>query len=145
MYEPENLDEALAECSHSTDDKRSNLFALLKKFEHLFDGSFSKWHGEPYDIELEEGVKPSLIILDIMMPLMSGWQIHRKLGENPDWKGIPIVFLTGRSTETAIEMCNRYGVQHIKKPFDIKDLKQRIENILFERQKYSKEMHKCHV
>jgi len=94
---------------------------------------------------LDEGVKPSLIILDIMMPLMSGWQIHKKLGENPKWKGIPVVFLTGRSTETAIDMCNKYGVHHIKKPFDIKDLKERIENILFDRQKYSKEMCKCHL
>ena len=94
---------------------------------------------------LDEGVKPSLIILDIMMPLMSGWQIHKKLGENPNWRKIPVVFLTGRSTETAIDMCKRYGVNHIKKPFNVKDLKERIDNILLDRQKYSKEMCKCHL
>ena len=94
---------------------------------------------------LDKGVKPSLIILDIMMPLISGWQIHKKLGENPNWRKIPVVFLTGRSTETAIDMCKRYGVNHIKKPFNVKDLKERIDNILLDRQKYSKEMCKCHL
>ena len=94
---------------------------------------------------LKEGIKPSLIILDIMMPIINGWQIHKKLGEHPDWRRIPIVFLTGRNTEAALDMCKKYGVEHIKKPFDIKDLKQRLENILIEREKYSKEMCKCHL
>jgi CheY-like chemotaxis protein len=95
--------------------------------------------------ELEQGVIPSLIILDIMMPVMSGWEIHRRLGENPRWKKIPVVFLTARDNETAKEMCERYGVTRIKKPFDIKEFKDRIVEVLLNRQKYSKFMCGCYL
>ncbi len=71
--------------------------------------------------------RPSLIILDIMMPEISGWEIHRQLDSNPNLSEIPIVFLTGRSNETAIEMYNRYGIDYIKKPFDIKDFKESVK------------------
>ena len=94
---------------------------------------------------LKEGLNPTLIILDVMMPIMSGWEVHRRLGENPKWKKIPVVFLTARLTETAEEMYQRYGITRIKKPFDIKEFKVRIERILFDKQKYSKLMCQCHV
>ena len=35
---------------------------------------------------LKDGLKPTLIILDVMMPIMSGWEVHRRLGENPKWR-----------------------------------------------------------
>ena len=36
---------------------------------------------------------PDLILLDIMMPEMSGWEAFKKIKENPLWKKIPIVFI----------------------------------------------------
>jgi DNA-binding response OmpR family regulator len=101
-------------------------------------------NGEDCLKELDEGKKPTLIILDVMMPTMSGWEIHRKLGERSSWRKIPVIFLTARINETAEEMYKRYGVAHIKKPFDIVEFKERIENILFNKQKYSKAMCKCY-
>ena len=80
--------------------------------------------------KLKEGKKPTLMILDIMMPEMSGWEIQRRLTENPKWKRIPIIFLTGRDNETAVNMYKRYGIEWIKKPFDINELKSCIERIL---------------
>lgn len=79
---------------------------------------------------LNQGEKPHLIILDVTMPVYSGWEVQRRLSADINWKKIPIVFLTGRSTETAIEMCKKFGVDYIKKPFDIKDLKERVEIVL---------------
>lgn len=90
--------------------------------------------------ELEKGKKPSLIILDIMMPIISGWELHRRLGENPNWKKIPVVFLTARDNDTARQMYERYGVTRIKKPFDIKEFKEKVEEVLLNRPKYSKLM-----
>jgi len=85
--------------------------------------------GECFE-RLKKGEKPHLIILDIMMPVMNGWEVQRKLDANPEWRKIPVVFLTGRTTETAIEMCKKYGIDYIKKPFDIEDLKKRIDKAL---------------
>jgi len=95
--------------------------------------------------KLKEGKNPTLIILDVVMPIMSGWEIHRRLGENPNWKKIPVIFLTGRITETAEEMYDRYGITYIKKPFDIKEFKKSVEEILYDKQKYSRVMCKCHL
>lgn len=94
---------------------------------------------------MEKGKNPILIILDIMMPIISGWEIHRKLGENHLWKKIPILFLTGRDTETAQEMYKRYGIARIKKPFDIKEFEERIEEIIYDKPKYAKVMCECHT
>lgn len=82
---------------------------------------------------LKKGEKPNLIILDVTMPVYSGWEVQRRLSADMNWKNIPIVFLTGRSTDTAIEMCKKFGVDYIKKPFDINDLKDRIESVLHPR------------
>ena len=100
-------------------------------------------NGRDFLEALNKGKKPSLIILDITMPIMSGWEIRKRLEENPRWKSIPVVFLTGRTNETAEDMYEQYGVDHIKKPFSIKDFIESIERILDSRRKYSRQMSKC--
>jgi len=79
---------------------------------------------------LKKGEKPHLIILDIMMPVMSGWEVQRKLDAHPEWCKIPIIFITGRKNETVKEMGEKYGVDFIEKPFEIKDLEKRIDKVL---------------
>lgn len=73
---------------------------------------------------------PDLVLLDIMMPEISGWDVAAKIKENPEWKEIPIVFLTAKGDTMSIGMGNLAAVDYIVKPFDVKDLKQRIERIL---------------
>ena len=57
-YEAADLDEVVRACGHLDDTEQSQLLALLRKYEHLFDGTLGTWHNEPYDIELKEGAKP---------------------------------------------------------------------------------------
>ena len=73
---------------------------------------------------------PDLILLDIMMPEMSGWQVFDKLKENPAWKDIPIVFLTARTDEMAENAGSFLGDDYIEKPVDAKELKKRIDKVL---------------
>ena len=79
---------------------------------------------------LQQGKIPDLIILDIMMPIMSGWEVQRRLERNLDWKDIPIIFLTARTTSTAEKMCRCLGRDYVTKPFDVNDLKKRIDKVL---------------
>ena len=81
-------------------------------------------------LELLETEKPDLILLDIMMPGMSGWKTFDKIKENESWKNIPIVFLTARTDRVAKNAGAFLGEDYIEKPFEIHDLKQRVEKAL---------------
>jgi two-component system alkaline phosphatase synthesis response regulator PhoP len=57
-----------------------------------------------------------------MMPLMSGWELFEKIKKNPEWKKIPIVFLTARTDEVAVNAGLFLGDAYINKPYDVDDV-----------------------
>jgi two-component system, OmpR family, response regulator len=62
---------------------------------------------------------PSLILLDVMMPLMDGPTTLANLRENPRTAHIPVLFLTARTQSAEIEQYISLGVQGVlSKPFD---------------------------
>jgi len=67
---------------------------------------------------LTNGEHPDLIFLDIMMPTMSGWEVFEIIKENPEWKRIPIVFLTARTDEVALNAGKFLGDAFINKPYN---------------------------
>ena len=73
---------------------------------------------------------PDLVILDIMMPGMNGWDVAARIKENSKWNNIPIVFLTAKGDEMSIGMGGLASEEYIVKPFDIIELKERVEEIL---------------
>jgi CheY-like chemotaxis protein len=79
---------------------------------------------------LKNGVKPDLILLDIMMPMLSGWEVYDRIRENSEWKYIPIVFLTARRDETAKSAGRFLGDGYIEKPLDGHTLLSVIQTIL---------------
>jgi DNA-binding response OmpR family regulator len=83
-----------------------------------------------FEILENSAEKPALILLDIMMPGMNGWEVFKKLKENPAWENIPVVFLTARIDHTAENAGKFLGDDYIEKPYDPDDLKKRIIKIL---------------
>ena len=71
---------------------------------------------------LKDGELPDLIFLDIMMPLMTGWELFELIKENPEWKKIPIVFLTARTDEVAMNAGRFLGDAFINKPYDANEV-----------------------
>ena len=80
--------------------------------------------------KLEKDVLPDLILLDIMMPNMSGWETYKKIREKISKDEIPIVFLTARTDRIAKEAGGFLAEDYIEKPFKVPELKERIEKIL---------------
>jgi hypothetical protein len=79
---------------------------------------------------LKDNRIPDLILLDIMMPEMSGWEVLKNLKENSSWKNIPVIFLTARTDEVAKNAGGFLGDDFIEKPFKKEDLIKKIDNFL---------------
>ncbi len=74
---------------------------------------------------------PDLIISDIMMPIMDGFQLLEKLKSNDHWRHIPIIMLTARAAMSDKLKALRIGVDdYLTKPFEEEELLARIGNLL---------------
>jgi len=81
---------------------------------------------ETVDIE-----KPDLILLDIMMPEMSGYEVCKILKSNPDTTEIPIIFLTALTQlESKTKSFELGAVDYITKPFEILEVRARVKTHL---------------
>jgi DNA-binding response OmpR family regulator len=75
--------------------------------------------------------RPDLIILDLMLPDMDGWDVTRQLKRSPDWDSIPIIMLTARSSETDKVLGLELGADdYLTKPFSPKELVARVRAVL---------------
>jgi DNA-binding response OmpR family regulator len=84
---------------------------------------------EAIDIALRE--KPDLIMLDVRMPKMTGYEACRLLKENPETRDIPVVFLSAKGQEDEIKLGLSSGAdEYILKPFAPDELTKRVEVIL---------------
>ena len=71
--------------------------------------------------------KPDLILMDVIMPGMNGYQTCKKIKQNPKSKDIPVVFLTGKTESVdVLEGFNAGGIDYIKKPFNSLELNSRV-------------------
>ena len=80
---------------------------------------------------LQNNLIPALVLLDIVMPEMSGWDVYHRLKENPSWKNIPVLFITAIKEEVA-QLAKKFWDEenYIEKPFDIDELMKKVEKIL---------------
>lgn len=81
-------------------------------------------------LKLLNTIKPDLILLDIMMPNMNGWDLCAKIKSNKETENIPIVFLTAKIDPVSKSMGGLASSDYITKPFDMDDLKKRINLII---------------
>ena len=67
--------------------------------------------------KLQQGPLPDLILMDIQMPEMDGYETTRMIRNNPAWQHIPILAMTANAMESDIRKCLATGMQgHIAKP-----------------------------
>ena len=75
--------------------------------------------------------KPDLIVLDVMMPKMDGWEVRKRLKEDPATKDIPVVFLTAVGQyEAQLQALESGDDEYVTKPFDPTELVAVVEGML---------------
>lgn len=80
---------------------------------------------------IAEKEKPDLVLLDIMLPGQSGLDVCRKIKNNPDLKGIPVIMISAKSEELDVVLGLELGADdYIAKPFSPKILFSRIKAVL---------------
>jgi len=79
---------------------------------------------------LENDEIPDLLLLDIMMPEMTGWQTYNEIRKILTVEQLPIVFLTARKDKIAKNAGSFLAEDYIEKPFKVPELKARIDKIL---------------
>ena len=76
-------------------------------------------------------VKPDLILLDVMMPEMDGFETCRQLKASDQWRDIPVIFLTAKTDTTDIVQGFELGaVDYVAKPFNAHELLARVNTHL---------------
>src|ERR1051326_5770777 len=82
-------------------------------------------------LDLARSVQPDLILLDVGLPVLDGWQVARELLDGGITHGIPLVFLSARTARDDRERGLQLGaLDYIPKPFDPTVLAERIKDAL---------------
>ncbi len=79
---------------------------------------------------LNSDLNPDAILLDIMLPGIDGLETFEKIKENNKWADIPIIFLTARTDQFTVGQGRFLGDDFIEKPFEIENVKVRIERAI---------------
>jgi DNA-binding response OmpR family regulator len=91
---------------------------------------FSAANGEEA-LEMAPKVNPDLVLLDVRMPRMTGYEACRAMKEDPDLKDIPVVFLSAKGQENEIQQGLDAGAEeYLLKPFAPDQLTAHVKTIL---------------
>jgi len=94
-------------------------------------------------LNILENQDPDLVISDIMMPIMDGYQLCKQIKTNPEYSHVPIILLTAKSTHEDKVAGFRVGAdEYITKPFNLDILESRIDYLLKQRQQFIKDYQK---
>jgi two-component system, OmpR family, alkaline phosphatase synthesis response regulator PhoP len=77
--------------------------------------------------------RPDLVLLDIMLPLKSGYEVCQKIRENPDLGGMKVVMITAKGRDIEVAKGLALGADaYITKPFSTQDLLDQVKRLLSE-------------
>lgn len=112
-------------------DNEADLLALVRRGLEFYKYEVLTAVDGPEALQKAREERPDLILLDIMMPKITGYEICRKLKTDPDSRDIPVILMTARSPQLAMNASKESGADDcIFKPFRIDELASRIKSLL---------------
>lgn len=111
------------------DDTKANIKILMELLGDSYDLLVAKDGKSAIEIACEEN--PDLILLDILMPKMDGFEVCKELKKNAKLNDVPIIFLTAKTDEDSIETAyDLGGCDYVTKPFRPKELRAKVKREL---------------
>ncbi|QTA82790.1 Two component system response regulator, PPM-type phosphatase domain-containing protein [Desulfonema limicola] len=108
------------------DDEPVNLQLMGYMLKPMYQTAFSTRGSKA--VELTKKIQPDLILLDVMMPEMDGFEVCRNLKASPETSNIPVIFLTAKiEKEDIIRGFSLGAVDYITKPFRKEELMARVK------------------
>jgi CheY-like chemotaxis protein len=105
------------------DDDVRNIFSLTKSLEGYGMNVISAIDGKDALQQLQENMKVDLVLMDMMMPEMDGYESTRKIRENSKYKNLPVIAVTAKAMTGDREKCIAAGASdYITKPVDVDQL-----------------------
>ncbi|MFC1747557.1 diguanylate cyclase [Pseudomonadota bacterium] len=112
------------------DDKPLNIHVLAEALKENYRVKIATSGEKALDI-VEHDELPDLIVLDIMMPKMDGYEVCRRLKENESTSDIPVIFVTAKDSAADEEKGLELGaVDYISKPFNLATVRARVKTHL---------------
>ncbi len=116
------------------DDDVRNIFALTKPLEKLGVKVITALNGKEALQRLEENKEIDIVLLDMMMPEMDGYETATKIRQHYQWKDLPIIAVTAKAMTGDREKCIKAGASdYITKPVDIDQLVSLLRVWLYEK------------
>jgi CheY-like chemotaxis protein len=113
------------------DDDVRNTFALVSYLETLDMNIFTAEHGRDALDILQKNDQIEVVLMDISMPVMDGYEAMRKMKENPVTADIPVIAVTARAMKGDREKCLRAGASdYISKPVNLAALLEKMERLI---------------
>lgn len=84
----------------------------------------------PVALELIETAPPDLVLLDVMMPQMNGFEVTQRIRQNPDLPFIPILLISGYAETNPGQGYDAGADGFIRKPIDFEELLSQVRTIL---------------
>ncbi len=105
------------------DDDVRNIFSLTKALEQLKMKVISATDGKEALNILEENPQTDIVLMDMMMPEMDGYESIARIRQNPRFKNLPVLAVTAKAMTGDREKCIRAGASdYISKPVDVDQL-----------------------
>ncbi|BCG25633.1 two-component system sensor histidine kinase/response regulator [Pseudomonas tohonis] len=105
------------------DDDVRNIFALISALDEKGTQVVTARNGQEAIDKLEENPDIDLVLMDVMMPVMDGYEATRRIRQEPRWARLPIIAVTAKAMKDDQEQCMKAGASdYLAKPIDLERL-----------------------
>jgi twitching motility two-component system response regulator PilH len=112
------------------DDSPTEVYVLKKILEKHQHTVLIAENGEQA-VELVQSNRPALVLMDVVMPVLNGFQATRRLSKDPETSDIPVIIVSSKNQETDRLWGLRQGAKgYLSKPVDEEELINEMNNLM---------------